>query len=94
MLSSFASATTSSSSSDYESPPAWWKFNFTSTSCAALATALLPSSISLQPSSLNNSSNVVEKRTNLLDHHYQCEYNLLDIIHRFYSIERKNKKAE
>jgi hypothetical protein len=75
MLSSFATATSSSPSSPYESPPAWWKFNFTTTSCAALATAFLPSSVPLPQdiSSSNISSNVVEKRTNIIDHHYQCE---------------------
>jgi hypothetical protein len=91
MLTSFASATSSSSSSAYESPPAWWKFNFTGTSCAALATALLPSSISIESSSSNNS---VEKRTNPIDHHCQCKYKYtyIYLIRKFYSIERK--KAE
>ncbi len=80
MLSSFATATSSSPSSPYESPPAWWKFNFTTTSCAALATALsvsLPKDITSPPSS---SSNVVEKRTNIIDHHYQCKYNFFNSI--------------
>jgi hypothetical protein len=76
MLSSFAAATSSSPSSAYENPPAWWKFNFTTTSCAALAAAFLPSSVPLSQdisSSTNISSNGVEKRTNNIDHHYQCE---------------------
>lgn len=72
MLSSFANVTTTSSSSAYESPPAWWKFNFTTTSYAALATAFLPSSIPLTQD-ISSSSNVVEKRTNIIDHHCQCE---------------------
>ena len=91
MLSSFATATSSSSSSTYESPPAWWKLNFTSTSYAALATALFPSSVS--GSQDHQTSNVVAKQRNLLDHHSQRESMFLSaittFIRKFYSIERK-----
>lgn len=79
MLSSFATATTSSSSSSpYEPSPAWWKFNFTTGSCATLATAFLPSSAPLSqniPSSTasGTSSDVVENRTNNIERHHQCE---------------------
>jgi hypothetical protein len=77
MLSSFTVATSSSPSSVYETPPAWWKFNSTTTtSCAALAAALFPSSVPLSQdisSTSNISSNVVEKRTNNIDHHYHRE---------------------
>jgi glycosyltransferase involved in cell wall biosynthesis len=64
MLTSFATATSSSPSSPYESPPSWWKLNFTTGSYATFTAAFLPSS---QESS---TSNVVEKRTTNIDH--QC----------------------
>ena len=58
MLSSFATETSSSSaspvSSSYEGPPAWWKLNLTTTSCAALSAALFPSS------GASTSTNLVE----------------------------------
>ncbi|CAF3134650.1 unnamed protein product [Rotaria sp. Silwood2] len=76
MLSSFATATSSSPSSPYEPSPAWWKFNFTTTSCATLAAAYFPSSAPLAQnispsSSASTSSDVVENRTNNIDRHYQ-----------------------
>jgi len=71
MLSSYATATSSLPSSRYETPSVWWKFNFTTNSCAALATAFLPSPISSAQES--STSNVVEKRMNNIDHYHQCE---------------------
>jgi hypothetical protein len=72
MLSSFADATSPSSSSPYETPPTWWKSNFTSTTfCAALSTAFFPSPVPL-PKDI--SPNIVEKRPTNTDHHHQCEY--------------------
>ena len=71
MLSSFATATSSSSSTPYETPPSWWKLNFTTGSYAALGALFFPSSV---PSPQESStSNVVEKRTNNIDHYHQCE---------------------
>ncbi|CAF1010336.1 unnamed protein product [Adineta steineri] len=67
----------SSSSTSYETQPTWWKSNFTTTFCAALSTAFVPSSNPLSQdissSPLTIASNNVEKRTNNIDHHYQCE---------------------
>jgi len=67
MLTSFATAPSSSSSSPYESPPLWRKFNFTTSSCAAIAAAFFPSS---QESS---TLNIVEKRTVNIDQYPQCK---------------------
>ncbi|CAF1515319.1 unnamed protein product [Adineta ricciae] len=84
MLSSFTDPTTSTPSSPYETQPAWWKSNFTTTFCAALSTAFLPSSVpsaqdippsSTVPPSSNLSSNIVEKRTNHIDRHYHSHTN-------------------
>ncbi|CAF1180085.1 unnamed protein product [Adineta steineri] len=73
MLSSFATATTSSSSSPYETPSSWWKFNFTTSSGAALVATFFPSSVS----SIEESStpNIVEKRTNKIDYCHQSYTN-------------------
>ncbi|CAF0951985.1 unnamed protein product [Adineta steineri] len=69
----------SSSSTSYETQPTWWKSNFTTTFCAALSTAFVPSSNPLSQdissSPLTIASNNVEKRTNNIDHHYQSHTN-------------------
>jgi hypothetical protein len=65
MLTSFATATSSSSSSPYESRPSWWRFNFTPSSYATLTAGFLPSS--------QESSNIVEKRPAVIDQYHQCE---------------------
>ena len=59
MLTSFASAASSSNSSPYENPPSWWKLNFSTGSYATFATAFLPSS---------STTNTNEKRTITTEH--------------------------
>jgi hypothetical protein len=70
MLTSFATATSSTPSSPYESPRSWWKFNFTTNSYAAIAATFFPSSSSTQELP---TSNTVEKRTSNIDHSHECE---------------------
>lgn len=84
MFSSLANATTTSSSSAYESPPSGWKFNLTPTSYAALVAALFPSSLPRsQDLSSSTSSNIVEKRnddqshTNGYTHEYEKSLRIL-----------------
>lgn len=78
MLSSFATATNPSSSSPYESSSSWWKLNLTTGSCAALATALLPGSLT-SPQDVPT-TNTVEKRTVHFDHYQQCEWENVSLL--------------
>ncbi|CAF3270880.1 unnamed protein product [Rotaria socialis] len=72
MLSSFATASTSSSSSPYETSSSRWKFNFTTNSFAALSAIFFASYVpSPQESSIIN---VAEKRKTSSVYNYRCEY--------------------
>lgn len=55
MLSSFATNTSTTTSSSYENPPSWWKFSFSTSSYAALAATLIPSSTT--PNSIDKCPN-------------------------------------
>ncbi|CAF1152455.1 unnamed protein product [Rotaria sp. Silwood1] len=59
MLSSFATATSSSS---YETSQSWWKFNFTTDSYAALSNTFFSSSVSLPQES--STINIIKKQVN------------------------------
>ncbi|CAF1031559.1 unnamed protein product [Adineta ricciae] len=65
MLSSFATA----SSSPHETSSSWWKFSFTTGSCAALAASLF------QSPEDSSTSNVVDKCSTSIDHCYQSYTN-------------------
>ncbi|CAF1237230.1 unnamed protein product [Rotaria sordida] len=69
MLSSFATATSSSSSSPYETSRSWWKFNFTTNSCATF----FPSSVSLPQDT--SAINRAEKRPKSINHNHQLYTN-------------------
>ncbi|CAF1010576.1 unnamed protein product [Rotaria sordida] len=69
MLSSFATATSSSSSSPYETSRSWWKFNFTTNSCATF----FPSSVSLPQET--SGINRAEKRPKSINHNHQLYTN-------------------
>lgn len=72
MLSSFATASSSSSSSPYENSSSRWKFNFTTNSYAAFSTNIFSSSVaSPQDSSITN---LVEKRKKSTVYNHRGEH--------------------